>query len=201
MGKKDPRVDTYIEQSAAFAQPVLRYIRKTVHAASPAIDETIKWGFPHFMYNGILCSMASFKEHCAFGFWKGELVVRGTGKAGETAMGQFGRIKTTSDLPARTELIGYVRDAMRLNDAGVKTPKAAPAQREQRDHLPDALRRALDEHPAAQAHFLLFSPSQRREYIDWIADAKRDETRDRRVATAIEWISDGKPRNWKYIKR
>lgn len=200
MGSRDPRIDAYIERSAAFAQPILRYIRETVHAASPDIDETMKWSFPHFTHHGILCSMASFKEHCALGFWHRDLIPGGGGDDREAAMGQFGRIQAISDLPPRETLIGYVREAMRLNVAGVKPTRRAISKREDVLEVPGSLRDALEKNARASAQFQRFSPSQRREYIEWIAEAKREETRDKRIATAIEWIAEGKPRNWKYIK-
>jgi uncharacterized protein YdeI (YjbR/CyaY-like superfamily) len=200
VGTRDPRVDDYIERSAEFAQPILRYLRETVHAASPDIDETMKWSFPHFTYRGIVCSMASFKQHCAFGFWKESLVLGGADGPREQAMGQFGRIRAISDLPPRDELIGYVREAMRLNEAGITVPRGTARKEERAEDVPESLRHALKENPRAAEHFQRFSPSQRREYIEWVSEAKRPETRARRVATAIEWIAEGKPRNWKYIK-
>jgi uncharacterized protein YdeI (YjbR/CyaY-like superfamily) len=198
MATTDPRVDAYIEKAADFAQPILRHLRDVVHDASPDIEETMKWGFPHFTYRGIVCSMAAFKGHCAFGFWKEQLVLGSPEpKAGE-AMGQFGRITGLSDLPPRDVLIGYVREAVRLNEEGVKVPaskapKAVPP-------LLEAFRAALERNPAAKAGFEGFSPSHRREYVEWIAEARREETRDRRIAAAIEWLSEGKPRNWRYMK-
>ena len=121
MGKRDPRVDAYIKKAAPFAQPILTEIRETVHASCPDVEEAMKWSFPHFLYKGMLCGMASFKEHAAFGFWKGSLVVdRGKGI---DAMGQFGRITTRKDLPSKRVLAGYVKKAAALNEQGVKVPR------------------------------------------------------------------------------
>ncbi|HET9424260.1 MAG TPA: YdeI/OmpD-associated family protein [Gemmatimonadaceae bacterium] len=200
MGTRDPRVDAYIERSAAFAQPILRYIREAVHAASPHIDETMKWSFPHFTHHGILCSMASFKEHCAFGFWNRDLIPGTDADVREPAMGQFGRIQDIADLPPRDTLIRHVREAMRLNEAGVKVTRRTAVKREHSDDVPSSFRDALEKNPRAAEQFRRFSPSQRQEYVEWVAEAKREETRDRRIATAIEWISEGKSRNWKYIR-
>lgn len=201
MGARDPRVDAYIEAAADFARPILAHLRTVVHAACPGVVETIKWGFPHFEHGGILCSMASFREHCAFGFWKGSLVL-GAAASGEQAMGQFGRIRSLADLPPDETLRGYVAEAARLNAAGVRPPRG-PRKREPGAAVvvPDALARALEAQPAAAAAFAAFSPSQRREYADWVAEAKTDATRARRVATAVEWIAEGKQRNWKYERR
>lgn len=199
MGKRDPRVDSYIEKAAEFARPILRHLRETIHAASPEIDEEMKWSVPHFTYKGILCSMAAFKQHCAFGFWKQALILRDGDLPRMEAMGLFGRIRSVSDLPSRDVLIGYVREAMRLNEEGVKAPASPKRKREL--ETPKAFRDALERRPAAQAAFAGFSPSHRYEYVEWIAEAKRQETRDRRIATATEWIAEGKPRNWKYMKR
>lgn len=199
MSNRHPRVDAYIDSAADFAQPILRHLRDVVHSASPEIEEAIKWGFPNFVKDGIVCHMAAFKQHCSFGFWKGELIVE-RDPSRERAMGQFGRITSVEDLPPRETIIGYVQEAVRLNEDGVKASKAT-ASRATEAPLHEAFRRALDAHPEAGEAFERFSPSQRREYAEWIGEAKREETRARRIDTAMEWIAEGKPRNWKYMKR
>ena len=196
MPNRDPRVDAYIAKSAPFARPILEHIRDVVHAACPDAEETIKWGFPHFGYNGMLCSMASFKEHCAFGFWQARLVL-GESASDEQAMGSFGRLTSVKDLPPRRELVGYVRKAMKLNEAGVKrTP--AKAKPKPPFSVPDDLAAALEKNRKAAAAWEKFPPSHRREYVEWITDAKQPATRERRLATTVEWVSEGKGRNWKY---
>lgn len=199
MGTRDPRVDAYIAKSADFAKPILTHLRDIVHDACPEVEETMKWSMPFFMYQGLLCNMASFKEHCSFGFWKGALVVD---ESADGAMGQFGRITAVSELPSKKVLTGYIRKAMQLNETGVTSParaKAKPAAKKAAA-VPDDLARALKKNAKARATFERFSPSQRREYIDWIVEAKREETRQRRLETAIEWLAEGKQRNWKYMK-
>ncbi|WP_374567544.1 YdeI family protein [Ideonella sp.] len=196
---RDPRIDAYIERAAEFAQPLLRQLRDGVHAAHPGISETIKWGMPHFMYGGrILANMAAFKAHATFGFWQGEAVAA-TGKAGE-AMGQFGRLTGPKDLPSAARLKAMVRQATALIDAG------APPRRNRRSAepkppaaAPDFFREALARHPAAQATFEGFPPSQQREYIEWLAEAKQAATRERRLAQALQWLAEGKRRHWKYV--
>src|SRR5471032_2176247 len=168
MGKRDPRVDAYIAKSAEFARPILTTIRETVHASCPDVVEEMKWSFPHFTYMGMLCSMASFTHHAAFGFWKAELVL-GRGKERD-AMGHFGRLTKPSDLPSKTVLAGYVKTAAALNDAGVKVPSDLTA--------------ALKKNKKAQSGFGAMSPSHKREYVEWITGAKSDETRGRRLAQA-----------------
>jgi uncharacterized protein YdeI (YjbR/CyaY-like superfamily) len=201
MGTRDPRIDAYIANSADFARPILTHLREVVHAACPPVEETMKWAFPHFMYEGILCSMASFKQHCAFGFWKGSLIVDGNGRSAEEAMGQFGRITKLSDLPPKKVLAGYVKEAMRLNDEGVKSPtRSAPKARKGEVAVPDDLASALKRNRKARATFEGFSPSHRREYVEWITEAKGEETRKRRLETAVEWMAEGKARHWKYAK-
>lgn len=206
MGTRDPRIDTYIDASAPFARPILTHIREVVHEACPEVEETLKWRFPHFMYHGMLCSMASFKKHCAFGFWKGALVLGDHAPTTEQAMGQFGRITSLDDLPSRAILTGYIKKAMRLNEEGAtKTPaRRATAKSstggKQPVTLPNDLQSALRRNSAARTFFANFSPSQQREYVEWLGEAKREETRKRRLETAMEWISEGKTRNWKYIK-
>jgi uncharacterized protein YdeI (YjbR/CyaY-like superfamily) len=196
MAQHDPRVDAYIAQAAPFARPLLEHLRAQVHAACPDVEEAIKWSMPAFLYRGRqLASMAAFKQHASFGFWRGEDVV---GEREEGAMGQFGRLRTLEDLPDDARMRELVARAMALIDAGGgrrRTPRAAPRP------LPDAppaLVAALDADPAARAAFDAFPPSHRREYIEWIAEAKREDTRARRVAQAIEWIAQGKSRNLKY---
>ena len=200
MSTRDPRVDAYIEKSAPFAQPILTYLREVVHATSPGIDETMKWGMPHFTCNGIVCGMAAFKQHCTFGFWKHALVVKDGGERSSGAMGSFGRIRAVSDLPSRRVLAGYVREAVRLNEAGVKLPKDTAPKHPKKHAMPEALGAALDRNAKARAAFERFTPSQRYEYVEWIAEAKREDTRARRLATALEWIAAGKTRHWKYQK-
>jgi len=201
MATRDPRVDAYIAKSADFAKPILTHLRKLVHAACPAVLETMKWSFPHFDYKGMLCSMAAFKEHCAFGFWKGELIV-GTGPCGAQGegMGHFGRIAVLSDLPSEKVLIGYIKEAVRLNDEGIKKPATSKPKVKRELVVPDDLTAALKENKKALATFEQFSPSHKREYVEWISEAKREETRRLRLATAVQWMAEGKPRNWKYVK-
>lgn len=196
MGKKDPRVDAYIAAAAPFARPILKALRKTVHAACPEVEEATKWGHPHFMHHGMLCGMAAFKAHCAFGFWKDTLVV-GADKA-EGAMGQLGRITALSDLPAEKTLKGWIVKAMKLNEAGVPAPRRTAAKPKPPPVVPDDLAKALAKNAAARKTFEGFSPSSRREYIEWIVEAKRDETRSQRLATTLAWLAEGKKRNWKY---
>ncbi|MEE1945353.1 YdeI/OmpD-associated family protein [Pedobacter sp. KR3-3] len=198
MKQFDERVDAYIEQSAGFAQPILKQLRAIIHEASPLINETIKWGFPHFDYKGTVCSMAAFKAHCAFGFWKTSLMKDPYQlfDEKENAMGSLGRLTKLEDLPEAKILIEYTLEAIKLNEAGVKVkkvivPKAAIA-------MPADFAGLLAEHPRAQQQFEAFSPSHRREYLAWITEAKTEATKNKRMATAIEWLSEGKSRNWKY---
>ena len=192
-------MDAYIERSADFARPILEYLRDAVHAAAPDAEETMKWGFPHFTDHGIVCSMASFKEHCTFAFWKGSLVV-GELDSADDAMGQFGRIAAVSDLPSKKTLIGYVRKAVKLNREGVKDPTRPKRKPRGEVEVPEDFRAALKKDKKAQAAFDAFPPSHRREYVEWIMEAKREETRLKRMTTALEWLAEGKPRNWKHMK-
>jgi len=198
MSTRDPRIDAYIDKAADFAKPILTHLRETVHRACPDCEETLKWGHPSFTYKGLMCGMAAFKQHCTFGFWKGSLVI-GRGKDGD-AMGQFGRIASVKDLPAPRVLAGYVKKAAALNDDGVKAARrprgpAAPVR------VPADLAAAFRSHKKAKTTFDSFSPSHRREYVEWITDAKRDQTRKRRVATTVEWLAAGKTHNWRYESR
>ena len=198
MGKRDSRIDAYIAKSADFAKPILKHVRDVVHTACPDVEETMKWNSPHFDYKGeMMCGMAAFKAHCALGFWKGSLVVGKAGNRSDEAMGQMGRITSVADLPSKKVLTGYIKKAMELNDAGIKVKRSKGPARTPLPTPPD-LARALKSNPAAQEAFVRFSPSARREYVEWLLEAKTEATRARRLATAIEWIGEGKARHWKY---
>ena len=199
MGTRNDRVDAYIARAAEFAQPILSHVRALVHAGCPGVTETIKWGFPHFEYKGVLCSMAAFKAHAAFGFWHGEMrAMTQPPSDGDAAMGQFGRITTLEDLPGDAALKALIRKAAALNDGGVKPARAAGPKPKAPLQVPADLTAALRRKRGALANFNAMSPSHQREYIEWLIDAKRAETRSKRLATAVEWISEGKSKEWKY---
>ena len=195
MGKKDPRVDAYIAKSAPFARPILKRLRSLVHRGCPEVVEGIKWGMPHFDYEGIFCGMAAFKAHCTFGFWNRAMNLER--KAG--AMGQFGCIRTLSDLPPDSVIVGYVSEAKRLADEGIRLGPIRKAKKPL--PVPAVLTAALRKKAGAAARFKAMSPSQRRDYSEWILEAKTDATRDKRLATAVGWIVEGKSRNWKYERK
>jgi uncharacterized protein YdeI (YjbR/CyaY-like superfamily) len=198
MATKDPRIDAYIAKSPDFAKPILRHLRKVVHAGCPQVQETMKWSMPHFDYKGVMCGMAAFKEHCGFGFWKADLILD-RAKHPEKGMGSFGCIKSLRDLPDEKTLIGYVKKAAALNDAGIKVPGRAEPKKRAPLPVPDDFGAALKKNAKARKTFENFSPSHRREYIEWITEAKREETRQQRLATSVKWLSEGKARNWKYM--
>lgn len=199
------QVDAYVAKSASFAQPILEHLRELVHTACPDVVETIKWSFPHFDYKGILCSMAAFKNHCSFGFWKGVLMSDPNNVmtiVGRTSMGNFDRITSIDDLPSDKIMLAYIREAMKLNDEDSKLPaKKTPAKKAAEVNVPEYFTKVLKKNKKAYAAFTAFSPSRRKEYVQWITEAKTEETRKKRIGTAIEWLSEGKPRDWKYIKK
>ncbi|HTZ58113.1 MAG TPA: YdeI/OmpD-associated family protein [Acidobacteriaceae bacterium] len=201
-----PKVDAYLAKVQPFAKPIMAHLRELVHKACPEVEETIKWSRPFFEYRGaILCNMSAFKEHCSFGFWGEEIggVLRGAGVLVEDGMGSLGRITSLNDLPSDKQMLGWIRQAAAFVDNGqytspisarrkvVKAPKPAL-------ETPAEFAAALRRNKKAATVFAAFSPSCKREYIEWVADAKRAETRDKRIATAVEWIAEGKQRNWKY---
>jgi len=200
MEQYDSRVDAYIDKSAPFAQPILRHLRQLVHSVSPLLAETMKWGFPFFDYKGSVCQMAAFKEHLGFGFWKqnqlndlGKLIQQEDGTAGS-----FGKITSLSDLPADEILVDFIKQAMALNEKGVKMPvKKEPAAKTELV-VPDYFLDFLVTNPRAIETFHNFSNSHKKEYIEWIVDAKTEATRLKRMETALEWMSEGKSRHWKY---
>jgi len=203
MIQKDRRIDAYIVKAQPFAWPILEHLRSLVHRVCPDVEETIKWGMPFFDYKGEgLCNMASFKQHCAFGFWKVPLMKDKTlveNAKGETAMGHLGRITSIKDLPSDAALIRYIKEAMKLNEAGIKVKKKKPNTAKE-VKAPDYFLKELKKNKAAQTTFDAFSPSNKKEYVMWITDAKTEETRKSRMTTAIAWMEEGKPRNWKYMK-
>jgi uncharacterized protein YdeI (YjbR/CyaY-like superfamily) len=203
MGKKDPRVDEYIAKAQPFARPILTHIRKVVHEVCPKAEETLKWKMPTFMYEDeMLVGMAAFKEHAVLGFWKAKLILDRNGRRLEDdAMGQFGCIRSVKDLPPKRELTGYLKKAMELNEQGIKVARAKPAANRAPARTPADLAAALRKSRKAAATWDGFAPSHRREYIEWITEAKQDATRERRLAQAIEWLEEGRSRNWKYQRR
>jgi len=196
VGTRDKRIDAYITKAAPFAQPILRHLREVVHAACPDVVETVKWSMPAFEYKGPFCGMGAFKQHAVFGFWKHDLVVGDDGKARE-AMGSFGCLKSLADLPPKKALVGYIRKAAKLNDEGVKAPRRKTVPKKAVPMHPE-LKTALARSSKARATFDAFPPGCQREYLSWVAEAKGDDTRARRIAQAVEWMAAGKRRNWKY---
>jgi uncharacterized protein YdeI (YjbR/CyaY-like superfamily) len=194
--KAEPRIDSYIEKAAPFAQPILRHVRSRVHKAAPEAQEAVKWGAPAFLIDGkILLIMAAFKAHAALNFWRGQELREN--EASADAMGQFGKIASIDDLPTDGELDALIRQAAEL-------ARAAPAPRKPKHEPkpPPAMHpdfaRALDAAPKAREVLSAFSPSAQREYLEWVAEAKQDATRQKRIASAVEWLSEGKRRHWKY---
>ena len=202
MGTRDPRVDAYIATSADFAKPILEHLRSMIHDACPDVQETMKWSRPHFDYKGMLGGMAAFKNHCVFGFWKGELIIdkKRERSLKLDATGSLGRLTKVSDVPSTKVLTSYIRQAMKLNDDGAKAPHMVNRKPKKPLPVPPYLMAALRTNKKALAAFGDFSPSHKREYVEWITEAKSEATRAKRLTTALEWIADGKPRNWKYIK-
>ncbi len=199
-GQADPRVDAYINNARPFAQPILAHLRKVVHRTIPEIQETMKWSTPHFDYKGMFCGIAAFKEHVAFGFWKAGLMKEHLPGAGLSAAGQFGKLATIEDLPSDRELARILRIAKRLNDDQVKAPPMRKAGARPALKAPADLLAALARNRKARATFDGFPPGQRREYIAWVIEARQAATRQKRINTAIEWMAEGKIRNWKYVK-
>jgi uncharacterized protein YdeI (YjbR/CyaY-like superfamily) len=204
-GQFDPRVDAYIEKAAPFAQPVLVHLRKLMHQACPRVTESIKWSMPFFVQQGVvLASMAAFKRHCAFGFWGPEMkkALAKDGLQSSEAMGSLGRITGLETLPPVRMLLSYMRQAGALVDSGQRTKSIERSQKAKPRavHIPLELTAALKKNKMATRAFAGFSRSCRREYAEWIAEAKRSETKEKRVKQAVQWIAQGKQRNWKYMK-
>jgi uncharacterized protein YdeI (YjbR/CyaY-like superfamily) len=197
MTTHDARIDAYIARAAPFARPILEHLRAAVHEACPGAEETLKWSAPHFMHGGrILAGMAAFKQHAAFAVPM--LEAEGPGRG--DAMGHYGRITALSDLPARRTLVAQLRKAARAIDDGAKLPRKRAAAKPPLP-VPDAFTHALAQNAAAKRQFAAFPPGKQRDYVEWIAEARQVATRERRIAQAVEWIAEGKSRNWKYERR
>src|SRR5437867_4767163 len=194
---RDSRIDAYIARQAEFARPILEHLRVVVHAAYPDVEEAVKWGMPAFLHQRkLVCTMAAFKAHATFGFWKGALVAATEGLE-KKAMGQFGRLTSLADLPDDATIKAMVGKAVALAEQGVKVVR--PKKHPKPDLvIPNDLQAALEAWAGAATQFAAFSPSAQREYLEWVTEAKRPETRAKRIAQAAEWISEGKKRNWKY---
>lgn len=202
MAKKDPRVDAYIKKAQPFAQPILSHLRKVVHAAVPGVEETMKWSAPAFDYKGPFCSFAAFKQHAVFGFWKAQLLKDELPGSLSTSNpgNQFGKLTSVRDLPSVKDLTRLLKKAAKLNDDGVKAPAMRRAGPRPALKAPKDLLDVLGRNKKAMATFENFPPGQRREYIAWVLEAKQAATREARINTAVEWMAEGKIRNWKYAK-
>lgn len=199
MAKQDPRVDAYIAKSREFARPILVHFRKLVHEACPKIEETIKWGMPFFEHHGIICHMAAFKEHCAICFWnKGVAADVKASGATQDSTGHFGRFKTVAELPKPAVLKKIIKKAAKLNEEGAKSDPRRPAKKPIKVTVPADLKVALAKNKKAKTTFDGFPPGKRRDYVEWITEAKQSATRQKRLKTAIEWLAEGKSRMWKY---
>jgi uncharacterized protein YdeI (YjbR/CyaY-like superfamily) len=199
---KDPRIDEFIAQARPFAQPILKHLRKLIHKACPSVVETIKWKFPHYEYKGMMCGMAAFQKHCTFGFWKAAMMTdphQIMDKNFENGMGQFGKMTSLADLPPDEVIIEYIHEAMKLNDNGVRPPKKKVVPKKELVIPEDFIARAKKNKRAWET-FQQFSYSKQKDYIEWFSEAKQAATREKRLTTAIEWLSEGKSRHWKYEK-
>jgi uncharacterized protein YdeI (YjbR/CyaY-like superfamily) len=205
MGKKEKIIDAYINKSADFAKPILNHLRELVHKTCPDAEEKMKWSFPHFDYKGeMMCSMAAFKQHCVFGFWKAPLMkdpILVENAKSEVSMGHLGRITSLKDLPADKKIIAWIKEAMKLNDEGIKLPVKAKLADKKELIVPDYFLKALNKNKKALKVFENYAYSHKKEYVEWITEAKTDDTRNKRMATAIEWLAEGKSRNWKYAAK
>jgi uncharacterized protein YdeI (YjbR/CyaY-like superfamily) len=205
MPKKEKAIDAYIAKSAGFAKPILNHIRELVHKTCPNVEEKMKWGMPFFDYkNEILCHMASFKQHAVMSFWKAPLMkdpLLLENARSETAMGHLGKLTSLKDLPSDKKLAAWIKEAMMLTDKGIKLPARAKTTEKKELTLPDYFIKALAKNKKAKQVFDNFPYSHKKEYLEWITEARTEETRNKRMATALEWIAEGKGRNWKYQKK
>lgn len=199
MENYNPKFDEYIAKAPAYAQPIIEHLRELIHRAEPQVTEVIKWGHPCFDFQGPAVSMAAFKQHIGVNFWKRALMDDPAGifKIDDGTAGNLGKISSQGDLPSDEVLLAYFHNAFELNRQGVKTERKAKAPKAELE-VPDYLIEAFKTHTKALAYFEQFSPSAKREYLEWLIDAKSEATRTKRLETMMEWVSEGKTRNWKY---
>lgn len=206
MGKRIKQVDDYIAKSADFAKPILKHLREIIHKACPEVEEKIKWGMPSFEFNGPMVGFASFKAHTSLGFWKAAIMKDKDillGRKAQSSMGNVGRISSMSDLPKDNVLIRWIKEAVKLNEMNVKVPKGISSKYGAKGEIktPSYMMKAINADKKAKETWANFAPSHKREYNEWITDAKTEETREKRMATMLEWLGEGKQRNWKYMKK
>lgn len=202
MPSTDPRIDAYIAKSAPFAQPILRHVRELIHAACPEVEETIKWGMPFFEYHGILANMAAFKAHCSVGFWRGKVALGDAADPDKRdGMGHLGKITSLNDLPSDREFTRYVKRGAEYNREHEGAPKATSRKPKPAAKTPAYLTAALSKNKKAREQFEAMAPSKRRDYIEWLVEAKTEETRARRLKQTVEQVAQGKGRNWKYEEK
>jgi uncharacterized protein YdeI (YjbR/CyaY-like superfamily) len=195
---RDARIDAYMEKAQPFARPILAKVRERAHAAVPGIEESIKWGMPAYLTGGKLVLItAAFKVHAALNFWRGQELESTHGAVG--AMGQFGRIRSLEELPDDAELDRLIREAAELA-ATAPAPRKTKHEPKPAPELHPEFAAALARVPKAKAALDGFPPSARRDYLEWIGEAKQESTRAKRIASAVEWLNEGKKRNWKYEK-
>lgn len=198
MAVKDPRIDAYIAGAPDYAQPVLHELRARIHRHCPQVEEAIKWRSPYFLCDGMLGGMAAFKHYCSFGFWREKALLETIEPRLKDTLARLGRFNHIEALPADSEFGELIQAALRLNRQPSSRPSARKPAQPRPVEVPAELAAALRSHALARATFEAFSPSHQREYCEWIAEAKRPETRERRLKQALEWLAEGKSRNWKY---
>lgn len=204
MGTKNKAVDAYIAKSADFAKPIMKHLRELIHKACPEVEEKIKWGMPSFEYKGPMVGFAAFKQHATLGFWKAAIMKDKKillNQETRSAMGHLGRITSMEDLPGDKTLIRWVREAAELNEKGIKVPKTKPKHEKKELDAPAFMMKEINRDKKVKETFNSFSPSHKREYIEWITEAKTEETREKRMSKMMEWLGEGKPRNWKYMRK
>ncbi|MEO9023306.1 MAG: DUF1801 domain-containing protein [Ginsengibacter sp.] len=196
-------VDAYIAQSADFAKPILSRLRYLIHEVCPYVEETIKWGHPHFEYKGLMCNMAAFKSYCAFGFWKAALMENAIElkENNADAVAHSGKIKRLADLPPDKIIMDRIKEAMKLNEDDINLPERKASDKKPAIIVPFILGKELVKHKKASDTFNNLSPYHKREYIQWIEEAKTEEAKKKRILTTTEWLTEGKTRNWKYVKK
>lgn len=202
MGKKIKEVDAYFAKSADFAKPILKHLRELIHKACPDVEEKIKWGMPCFDYKGPIIGLASFKAHVALGFWKASIMKDKDvllKKENKGTMGNLGKISSLKELPKDSTIIKWVKEAAKLNEDGVKVDKKTKSKPELT--APPYMMKAINGDKKAKETWAKFAPSHKREYTEWITEAKTEETREKRMATMLEWLAEGKQKHWKYQKK
>src|SRR5438270_1264994 len=167
-------------------RPILVRLRRIFRQASPKLEEAIKWGVPCYLFKGPVGGFAAYKQHVSWGLWKSRALNDPEGLLGRGVSVMAGKITKVSEIPPAAKIIALIEQVIALNEAGIKSPK--PPEPE----LPADFAAAMKKAGKAARHYAAFTPARKWQYVNWVTQAKRAETRAKRIEIAVERIGEGK---------